>query len=188
MFYRRFDLPLRPPASQSLLEYVAYGNRFSSIWPSNRAFAFLRRISASGGEWQSLRLSTHPEKGSEPGISQRLHRQFEADLPDNAVQEPRTSYSSSADSASALLGLRRPHKKGEAAIRAKNWPGFERCLQRAPPNHGDTRPDTSRADFTWCMTALDWRFDIPETTAKLIEMSANAKETKAKEMVHVMPP
>lgn len=39
-----------------------------------------------------------------------------------------------------------------------------------------TGPDTSRADFTWCMTALDWDFDIPETTAKLMEVSSKAKE------------
>ena len=70
----------------------------------------------------------------------------------------------------------RGSRRSEAAIRARKWPDYERCLQGAPRNHGDTGPDTSRADFTWCMTALDWGFDIPETTAKLMEVSAKAKE------------
>jgi hypothetical protein len=70
----------------------------------------------------------------------------------------------------------RVSQRSEAAIRARKWPDYDRCLQSAPPNHGNTGPDTSRADFTWCMTALDWGFDIPETTAKLMEVSGKAKE------------
>lgn len=38
------------------------------------------------------------------------------------------------------------------------------------------RADTSRADFTSRMTALDWGFDISETSAKLMELGAKAKE------------
>ncbi len=70
----------------------------------------------------------------------------------------------------------RVSRRGEAAIHNRRWPDYDRCLQGAPPNHGDTGPDVSRADFTWCMTALDWGFDIPETTAKLMQLSAKAKE------------
>jgi hypothetical protein len=70
----------------------------------------------------------------------------------------------------------RVSRRSEAAIRARKWPDYERCLLGAPPNRGDTGPDTSRADFTWCMTALDWGFDSAETTAKLMEVSAKAKE------------
>jgi hypothetical protein len=70
----------------------------------------------------------------------------------------------------------RVSRRSDAAIRARKWPDYERCLLGAPPNHGDTGPDTSRADFTWCMTALDWGFDNAETTAKLMEVSAKAKE------------
>jgi hypothetical protein len=70
----------------------------------------------------------------------------------------------------------RVSKRSEAAIRARKWPDYSRSLQNAPPNHSNTGPDTSRADFTWCMTALDWGFDIPETTAKLMEVSSKAKE------------
>jgi hypothetical protein len=70
----------------------------------------------------------------------------------------------------------RVSRRSEAAIRARKWPDYERCLLGAPPNHSDTGPDTSRADFTWCVTALDWGFDSAETTAKLMEVSAKAKE------------
>jgi hypothetical protein len=70
----------------------------------------------------------------------------------------------------------RVSQRSEAAIRARKWPDYRRCLLSAPPNHGNTGPDTSRADFTWCMTALDWGFNIPETAAKLMEVSAKAKE------------
>ncbi len=70
----------------------------------------------------------------------------------------------------------RVSRRIEAAIRARKWPDYTRCLQSAPPNQGNTGPDTSRADFTWCMTALDWGFDIPETSAKLMGVSTKAKE------------
>jgi hypothetical protein len=70
----------------------------------------------------------------------------------------------------------RVSRRSEAAIRARKWPDYARSLQSAPQNQSDTGPDTSRADFTWCITALDWGFDVPETTAKLMEVSAKAKE------------
>jgi hypothetical protein len=56
----------------------------------------------------------------------------------------------------------RVSQRSEAAIRARKWPDYGRCIQSAPPNQGNTGPDTSRADFTWCITALDWGFDIPD--------------------------
>ena len=70
----------------------------------------------------------------------------------------------------------RVSRRQDAAIRARKWPDYARSLQGAPPNHGNTGPDISRADFTWCMTALDWGFSIEETANKLMEVSAKAKE------------
>ena len=70
----------------------------------------------------------------------------------------------------------RVSRRSEGAIRARKWPDYEKCIESAPPNHGNTGPDTSRADFTWCMTALDWGFDVVETTGKLMEVSTKAKE------------
>jgi hypothetical protein len=52
----------------------------------------------------------------------------------------------------------------------------QRCVEHAPPNHGKTGPDISRADFAWCMTALDWRWNIEETAAQLMELSSKTRE------------
>jgi hypothetical protein len=40
------------------------------------------------------------------------------------------------------------------ASAAGKWPSYLRCVQGAPPNHDKSGPDISRADFTWCMTAI----------------------------------
>lgn len=64
----------------------------------------------------------------------------------------------------------------ENAVRARRWPDYQRCLERAPPNHGGTGPDVSRADFVWCMTARDWGYSIEETANKLMELSSKARE------------
>jgi hypothetical protein len=34
----------------------------------------------------------------------------------------------------------RVSQRSEAAIRARKWPDYDRCLQSAPPNHGEHRP------------------------------------------------
>jgi hypothetical protein len=70
----------------------------------------------------------------------------------------------------------RVSRRHEAAIRARRWPDYQRCLENAPPNHGNTGPDVSRADFTWCMTALDWGWNIEETAVRLMEVSSKARE------------
>jgi hypothetical protein len=60
--------------------------------------------------------------------------------------------------------------------RAKQWPSYERCLQNAPLAHHSDRPDVSRADFTFCLLALDWGWDLAETCARLLEKSSKARE------------
>ena len=58
----------------------------------------------------------------------------------------------------------------------KAWPSYERCVQNAPPAHGQDRPDISRADFTFCLLAIDWGRTIEETAARLMQESSKAKE------------
>ncbi len=60
--------------------------------------------------------------------------------------------------------------------RRRQWPSYERCIDGAPPNHDNTGPDKSRADFTWCMTAIDWGWSTEATAARLMEESAKAQE------------
>lgn len=42
--------------------------------------------------------------------------------------------------------------------------------------HGDDRPDISRADFTWCRTAIEWGWSAEATASRLMELSSKAKE------------
>ena len=58
----------------------------------------------------------------------------------------------------------------------RRWPNYQRCVQGAPENRDKTGPDVSRADFTWCMTAIDWGFSIEDTAKQLKLESAKAKE------------
>jgi hypothetical protein len=58
----------------------------------------------------------------------------------------------------------------------KQWPSYERCLQNAPLAHRSDRPDVSRADFTFCLLALDWGWDLAETCGRLLEKSSKARE------------
>jgi RepB DNA-primase from phage plasmid len=59
----------------------------------------------------------------------------------------------------------------------KKWPSYQRCVQHAPPAPGgENRPDISRADFTWCMTALAWGWSMEATAAHLMEESSKAQE------------
>lgn len=60
--------------------------------------------------------------------------------------------------------------------RAKAWPSYERCLQNAPSAHRSDRPDVSRADFTFCLLAIDWGWSIEEACARLLEKSSKARE------------
>jgi len=59
---------------------------------------------------------------------------------------------------------------------AKAWPSYERCLQNAPPAHQSERPDVSRADFTFCLLAIDWGWSIEQTCEHLLEKSRKARE------------
>jgi hypothetical protein len=58
----------------------------------------------------------------------------------------------------------------------KTWPNYALSLAGAPPNRAGTGPDRSMADFTWCMTAIDWGWSIEETAKKLPEVSERARQ------------
>lgn len=60
--------------------------------------------------------------------------------------------------------------------RAGRWPSYRICVEHAPKAHGADHPDISRADFTWCMTAIDWGHGVEETAARLMEESTKAQE------------
>ncbi len=59
---------------------------------------------------------------------------------------------------------------------ARAWPSYQRCVAGAPEARDGGRPDISRADFTFCLLALDWGFSIEETAARLMQESGKACE------------
>ena len=58
----------------------------------------------------------------------------------------------------------------------RKWPSYQRCLDGAPPNHANTGPDMSRADFTWCKIAADWGWSAQDIADRLTEESPKAQE------------
>ena len=58
----------------------------------------------------------------------------------------------------------------------RKWPSYARCLDGAPLNHSESGPDVSKADFVWCMTAINWGWTADETAARLMEESTKARE------------
>jgi hypothetical protein len=59
---------------------------------------------------------------------------------------------------------------------ARGWPNYQRCLDNAPPARDADRPDISRADFTFCLLAIDWGWGVEETAARLMQESGKAHE------------
>ena len=57
----------------------------------------------------------------------------------------------------------------------KTWPSYAMCVQKAPMAHGEDKPDISKADFTWCRTAIEWGWSVEATASRLHELSAKAK-------------
>jgi RepB DNA-primase from phage plasmid len=58
----------------------------------------------------------------------------------------------------------------------KAWPDYRQTLAGAPLNQGNTGPDRSLADFTWCLTALSWGHAPEEVAARLRQVSAKAAD------------
>jgi hypothetical protein len=67
-----------------------------------------------------------------------------------------------------IRSARRPHARG--------WPSYQRCLERAPEVREGGRPDISRADFTFCLLAIDWGWSVEATADRLMQESSKAKE------------
>ena len=71
---------------------------------------------------------------------------------------------------------RLPERPSASKRKGKVFPDYERCLQGAPINHGGSDHDRSRADFTFCLLAIDWGLGVQETAMRLMEVSEKAQE------------
>ncbi len=56
------------------------------------------------------------------------------------------------------------------------WPDYQRCLDGAPPNGDGTGSDRSKADYFWCLLAIQRGWGIDETAERLMELSDKARE------------
>ena len=61
----------------------------------------------------------------------------------------------------------------------RGWPSYERCLEGAPEAREGGRPDISRADFTFCLMAIDWGWSAEETANRLMQESSKAHGNEA---------
>ena len=79
------------------------------------------------------------------------------------------------------LGVVAPEKKINPAVihnhrsGPKGWPNYQQCLEH-PKAQKDGRPDRSKADFTFCLLAIDWGWGIEETADRLMQESSKAQE------------
>ena len=70
----------------------------------------------------------------------------------------------------------RPSTRPVSGRHAQAWPSYERCLQNALCARDSDRPDVSRADFTFCLLAMDWGWSMAATSQRLMEKSRKAQE------------
>jgi hypothetical protein len=63
-----------------------------------------------------------------------------------------------------------------SSFRDRKLPDYQRCVEGAPPNHGNTGPDISRADYFWALMSAQRGFGVEEITARLMELSPKARE------------
>jgi hypothetical protein len=70
-----------------------------------------------------------------------------------------------------------PARPAPSRSRSVNaWPDYARCLRDAPRNSAGTGPDVSRADYTFCLIAIDWGRSVEDVEARLMEESSKAWE------------
>jgi hypothetical protein len=80
------------------------------------------------------------------------------------------------DLVAGLEAMALSQRRRASGRRAKQWPSYERCLQNAPCARDSDRPDVSRADFTFCLLAIDWGWSVAATCQRLLEKSSKARE------------
>lgn len=69
-----------------------------------------------------------------------------------------------------------PAREGAGGFRSRGWPSYQRCLRGAPLARGSDEPDLSRADFTFCLLAVDWGWSVEQVCQRLLAESPKARE------------
>jgi len=115
--------------------------------------------------------------------SSNFKRKYAPDFPTVQVLEVRLRHMVTAAELE-VLGVMAPQdcigvscpRRVSFGWRRKAWPSYQRCVQNAPLRHGEDLPDISRADFTFCLLAIDWGWSMEATAARLLENSSKARE------------
>ncbi|HTU19340.1 MAG TPA: DNA-primase RepB domain-containing protein [Gemmataceae bacterium] len=58
---------------------------------------------------------------------------------------------------------------------SRGWPSYQQCLEH-PKAQKEGRPDRSKADYTFCVLAIDWGWSVEETADRLMQVSSKAQE------------
>jgi hypothetical protein len=114
--------------------------------------------------------------------SANYKQKYAPNFPVVAIRAAQTGRTVTPDELQAL-GLLAPADPPRLAVqsstksrRSLKWPSYTRCLADAPFTNDGQKRDISRADFTWCLIALDWGHSVEETAIRLMEQSAKARE------------
>lgn len=194
---RQHNLIVRPRGAT--VQLIQLDDLSGAVLERVRSAAFLILATSAGNHqaWVAVRegaadLARRLRQGSgaDPGASGatriagsvNFKRQYAPDFPTVGLVAT-TPYRTTSSAQLEALGLvaaaashsgRLPGRVSPHA-RAKPWPSYERCLRNAPLAHNSDRPDVSRADFTFCLLALDWGWSVAETGQRLLENSSKAR-------------
>jgi len=191
------NLIVRP--KQSAAELVQLDDLRETMLERVRSAAFLILTTSAGNHqaWVAVRecgpdLARRLRQGSgaDPSASGatrvagslNFKRQYAPDFPMVQILEANPQRTATRGALEALGLVAAPKApifcadRSAPDKRAKAWPSYERCLQNAPPRHQGDRPDVSRADFTFCLLAIDWGWSVAETCTRLLEKSRKAHE------------
>ena len=108
-------------------------------------------------------------------------RKYEPDFPTVAIAQENPGRLVTPQQLEALGLVASPEPAALAASfrvsrERENFPDYERIIQGAPLNHGQTGPDISRADFFWSLTAAQRGWDAGAIAYRLMQLSSKAKE------------
>lgn len=137
---------------------------------------FARRVRKAAGADPSASGATRIA-----GTANFKHR-YAPDFPTVAIAaaQPGRTVTPAALEASGLVAapdpVKPPPARASRVSGPRKWPSYQFCVDHAPKAHGEDRPDIGKADFTFCLTAIDWGFSVEATAARLMEESGKARE------------
>ena len=106
---------------------------------------------------------------------------YAPDFPRVAIEQAQPCRTVTAPELEQLGLVAAPEKAPARPARSRSngpraWPDYARCVQGAPLNSAGKGPDISRADYTFCLIALDWGWSAEDVEARLTEESSKAWE------------